>query len=100
MVDPQGHWRDCGGRCRHRAVWRRTGACAVGRMPAWGRVRPGSEVPSGMRLLEVDPRGVKAQCRGIPPRAAAIAAATLTALRELLDAPRSASRAEVAAWLT
>lgn len=65
-----------------------------------GLVRPGSEVPSGMRLLEVDPRGAKAQCRGIPPRAAAIAAATLTALREVLDVPRPASQRELAAWLT
>ncbi len=65
-----------------------------------GLVRPGCEVPPGMRLLEIDPRGAKGQCRGIPPRAATIAAATLTALREVLDAPRPAPRDEVAAWLT
>ena len=64
-----------------------------------GLVRPGSEVPAGMRLLEVDPRGAKAQFIGIPPRAAAIATATLVALREVYESPRPVSRAEVAAWL-
>jgi hypothetical protein len=66
-----------------------------------GLVRPGSEVPAGLRLLEVDPRGAKAQCRGIPPRAAAIAVATLEALREVRDSPTpAAAHLETASWLT
>lgn len=64
-----------------------------------GLVRPGSEAHTGMRLLEVDPRGPKAQYQGIPPRAAAIAAATLAALRELCDSPRPVAQAETGAWL-
>jgi len=57
-----------------------------------GLVRDGALAPPGVKLLEVDPRGLDAQWRGIPPRAAEIAAATLAAVRE-----RLAATAELAA---
>jgi hypothetical protein len=43
-------------------------------------------VAQGTRLLEVDPRGEAAQCSGIPPRAATIAAAVRTVVKEQLFA--------------
>ena len=64
-----------------------------------GLVQHGSPVRSGMRLLEVDPRGPAAQWSGIPPRAVRIAAATLTAVRELMGVSRPALRPEVVSWL-
>jgi len=70
-----------------------------------GLIRPGSEAPAGIRLLEVDPRATRAQCFGIPRRAAVIARATLTALRSLTDTSRqsdsrSAAQQGTGAWLT
>lgn len=64
-----------------------------------GLVRPGTEVPLGTKLLEVDPRGPRAQVAGIPPRAAAISAATLIAVREMWDVPRRVVTSEAATWL-
>ena len=65
-----------------------------------GLVRSGTFVEPSARVFEIDPRGTKGQYGGIPPRAARIAAATLTALRELCDSPRQAATTEAAAWLT
>lgn len=64
-----------------------------------GLVRPGTEMSVGMKLLEVDPRGPKAQLTGIPPRAAAIATATLAAVLEMCDLPRLTASSGAAAWL-
>jgi hypothetical protein len=64
-----------------------------------GLVRPGTFVTPGTRLFEVDPRGAKGQYAGIPPRATRIAAAALTALRDLSDLIRAGEPAEAAAWL-
>jgi len=46
-----------------------------------GIVRDGSEVPAGVKLLEIDPRGRDAQWTGIDQRGRAIAEATLNAIR-------------------
>jgi len=46
-----------------------------------GVVRDGSKVPPGVKLIEVDPRGRKAQWTGIDERSRAIAMATLDAIR-------------------
>ncbi|MFB6462826.1 xanthine dehydrogenase [Bradyrhizobium tunisiense] len=45
-----------------------------------GIIRDGTEVPSGVKLLEIDPRGVLAQWTGIDDRGRAIANATLSAV--------------------
>ncbi|WP_291602925.1 xanthine dehydrogenase [Bradyrhizobium sp.] len=45
-----------------------------------GIVRDGSEVPAAVKLLEIDPRGRKAQWTGIDERGRAIARATLAAI--------------------
>lgn len=45
-----------------------------------GIVRDGSEVPAGVKLLEIDPRGRDAQWTGIDQRGRAIAEATLNAI--------------------
>lgn len=63
-----------------------------------GLVRPGTEVHMGTRLLEVDPRGAMAQCDGIPPRAARIAAVTLAALREVTSRLATAAQAQAVTW--
>ncbi|HVZ52132.1 MAG TPA: xanthine dehydrogenase [Pseudolabrys sp.] len=46
-----------------------------------GIVRDGSEVPAGVKLLEIDPRGRDAQWTGIDQRGHAIAEATLAAIK-------------------
>jgi xanthine dehydrogenase accessory factor len=46
-----------------------------------GIVRDGTDVPSGVKLLEVDPRGRDAQWTGIDDRGRTIAKATLNAIR-------------------
>jgi hypothetical protein len=46
-----------------------------------GIVRDGSEVPAGVKLVEVDPRARHAQWTGIDERGRAIASATLTAVQ-------------------
>ncbi len=46
-----------------------------------GIVRDGSEVPAGVKLLEIDPRGRDAQWSGTDPRGRAIASATAAAVR-------------------
>jgi hypothetical protein len=46
-----------------------------------GIVRDGSEVPSGVKLAEIDPRGRHAQWTGIDERGRTIAEATLNAIR-------------------
>jgi hypothetical protein len=46
-----------------------------------GIVRDGSEVPAGVKLLEIDPRGRHAQWTGIDQRGRTIAQATLDAIR-------------------
>ncbi len=45
-----------------------------------GIARDGSEVPAGVKLLEIDPRGRQAQWTGIDERGRAIARATLAAI--------------------
>ncbi|WP_340671888.1 xanthine dehydrogenase [Bradyrhizobium ottawaense] len=45
-----------------------------------GIIRDGTEVPSGVKLLEIDPRGVLSQWTGIDDRGQAIANATLSAI--------------------
>lgn len=45
-----------------------------------GIVRDGTEIPPGVKLLEIDPRGVLAQWTGIDDRGRAIANATLSAV--------------------
>jgi xanthine dehydrogenase accessory factor len=55
-----------------------------------GIARDGSEVPAGVKLLEVDPRGRHAQWTGIDHRGRAIANATCSAVR--LRAVRSAAQ--------
>jgi hypothetical protein len=54
-----------------------------------GIVRDGSEVPAGVKLLEIDPRGRLAQWTGIDDRGRAVARATLAAVQCRL--PRSAA---------
>jgi len=46
-----------------------------------GIVRDGSEIPAGVKLVEIDPRGRHAQWTGIDQRGRAIADATLTAVQ-------------------
>ncbi|MGD5699698.1 hypothetical protein QUT65_22625, partial [Xanthomonas citri pv. citri] len=55
-----------------------------------GIARDGSEVPAGVKLLEVDPRGRHAQWTGIDHRGRAIANATSAAVR--LHAARSVTQ--------
>ncbi|MBS0644558.1 MAG: hypothetical protein JSS43_32225 [Proteobacteria bacterium] len=64
-----------------------------------GLVRSGTFVDANTRVLEVDPRGVRGQYAGLPPRATKIAAATVTALRELCGAARPIAAPRAAAWL-
>ncbi|QQO35492.1 xanthine dehydrogenase [Bradyrhizobium diazoefficiens] len=45
-----------------------------------GIIRDGTEVPCGVKLLEIDPRGILAQWTGIDDRGRAIASATLSAV--------------------
>jgi len=47
-----------------------------------GIVRDGSDVPAGIELLEIDPRGRHAQWTGIDERGRAIAQATLAAIEQ------------------
>jgi xanthine dehydrogenase accessory factor len=47
-----------------------------------GIIRDGSDVPAGVKLLEVDPRGRLAQWTGIDERGQAIAQATLSAIEQ------------------
>jgi hypothetical protein len=61
-----------------------------------GLVRRGTVVRAGMRLLEVDPGGDDARCRGISALAATIAMATVTAVHEL----GHASLRETSQWLS
>ncbi len=46
-----------------------------------GVVRDGTEVPAGVKLLEIDPRGRRASWTGIDKRGASIARATMLAVR-------------------
>jgi len=46
-----------------------------------GIVRDGSEIPAGVKLVEIDPRGRHAQWTGIDERSRAIASATLVAVQ-------------------
>ncbi len=50
-----------------------------------GAVRDGTEVPPGVKLLEIDPRGKNASWTGIDRRGAAIAQATLAAIARKLE---------------
>lgn len=54
-----------------------------------GIVRDGSDVPAGIKLVEVDPRGRHAQWTGIDDRGQTIAQATLTAIRQYKAAASS-----------
>jgi hypothetical protein len=82
------------------------GLCAGRQVPAplagylCGLVRRGTDMRAGMRLLEVDPRPEDERCRGISPLAATIAAATVSAVREVWQPPRQRLRHEVLKWLT
>ena len=67
-----------------------------------GVVRDGTEVPAGVKLLEIDPRGRNASWTGIDQRGAKIAQATLAAIaRKLDEAAFAASPAmkKAPAWL-
>lgn len=55
-----------------------------------GIARDGSEIPAGVKLLEIDPRGRQAQWTGIDERGRAIAGATLAAVQRHAAAPRGA----------
>jgi xanthine dehydrogenase accessory factor len=59
-----------------------------------GIVRDGSEIPAGVKLVEIDPRGRHAQWTGIDERGRAIASATLTAVQ--LHAARNATAGQKA----
>ena len=52
-----------------------------------GIARDGSEVPAGVKLLEIDPRGRLAQWTGIDARGRAIAKATLSAMSGNVNGP-------------
>lgn len=64
-----------------------------------GLVRAGTFVTANTRVFEIDPRGPKGQYGGVPPRAAKIAAATVTALRELRGTTSPAVTDQAATWL-
>jgi xanthine dehydrogenase accessory factor len=53
-----------------------------------GVVRDGTEVPAGMKLLEIDPRGRRASWSGIDPRSEAIAKAVTKAIALRETAPK------------
>ena len=53
-----------------------------------GIARDGSEVPAGVKLIEIDPRGRQAQWTGIDERGRAIAKATLNAISGGMKGPR------------
>jgi hypothetical protein len=57
-----------------------------------GIARDGSEVPAGVKLLEVDPRGRHAQWTGTDERGRAIAKATLRAIEAHAARPADAPR--------
>jgi hypothetical protein len=59
------------------------GVCAPMEGRLRGLVRDGTDVRRAAKLVEVDPRGEAALWSGITARTAAIAAATLTAVREM-----------------
>jgi hypothetical protein len=58
-----------------------------------GVVRDGTEVPAGVKLLEIDPRGRRATWSGVDPRSQLIAKAVMRAiaLRETAASKRTAS---------
>jgi hypothetical protein len=67
-----------------------------------GVVRDGTEVPAGVKLLEIDPRGKAACWTGIDQRGASIAQATMAAIGKKLEVPdlaASPARKKVSAWL-
>jgi hypothetical protein len=55
-----------------------------------GVVRDGARVPGGVKLIEIDPRGRKAQWTGIDDRSRSIAMATLKAIRLKQSEPAAA----------
>jgi len=68
-----------------------------------GVVRDGTEVPEGVKLLEIDPRGRRASWTGIDERGETIAQATMVAIASKLGEPNLASSKEASgktpAWL-
>lgn len=67
-----------------------------------GVVRDGTEVPGGVKLLEIDPRGRNACWTGIDQRGAAIAQATMAAIASKLNEAALASHPamqKAPAWL-
>jgi xanthine dehydrogenase accessory factor len=66
-----------------------------------GVVRDGTEVPAGVKLLEIDPRGRAACWTGIDQRGAGIAQATLTAIAAKMahHAFATPSLQKASAWL-
>jgi hypothetical protein len=67
-----------------------------------GVVRDGTEVPAGVKLLEIDPRGRRACWTGIDERGAAIARATMAAIaRKMseLSPARQREDGKAPAWL-
>jgi len=68
-----------------------------------GVVRDGTEVPAGVKLLEIDPRGKRARWTGTDERGAAIAQATMAAIASKLGEPNLAASHDTirkkAAWL-
>jgi xanthine dehydrogenase accessory factor len=67
-----------------------------------GVVRDGTEVPAGVKLLEIDPRGRGASWTGIDQRGAKIAQATLAAIARKVDEAAfaaSPAKKKAPAWL-
>jgi xanthine dehydrogenase accessory factor len=67
-----------------------------------GVVRDGTEVPAGVKLLEIDPRGRNASWTGIDQRGAKIAQATLAAIARKVDEAAftaSPAKKKAPAWL-
>jgi hypothetical protein len=68
-----------------------------------GVVRDGTEVPAGVKLLEIDPRGRRASWTGIDKRGATIARATMMAVRRRMAGASLASShqalGKTPAWL-
>jgi hypothetical protein len=89
--DRAGPWRGCAGIGRR--VYRGFLLGFLGDSPVHapidgvlrGTPRAGAQVPSGVKLIEIDPRGPEACWTGIDERGGAIAAATLRAIRMMRE---------------
>ena len=57
-----------------------------------GIVRDGSRVPTGVKLLEIDPRGRQARWTGIDERGRAIGSSVVAAIEKFMPADRAIVR--------